>query len=144
MKHIRKFWKQKEVITYLFWGVMTTIVNYAVYFICTRIMQTGYLAANLTAWIFAVLFAYVTNKLFVFCTCWNSGSRLLRELISFVTGRVASLVIETMILYLFIDLMQFNDIIVKLFSNVIVVILNYIFAKLFTFRKNKELRGTNG
>ena len=70
--------------------------------------------------------------------------KLLREVSSFVTGRAASLVIETVILYVFIDWLHFNDIIVKLFSNVIVVILNYIFAKLFTFRNNKAMRGTNG
>ena len=145
MEYIRKAWQQhREVISYLFWGVMTTIVNYVIYFVCTRILQTGYLAANLIAWVFAVLFAYVTNKLFVFCTPWNSVCKLLREVSSFVTGRVASLVIETVILYVFIDWLHFNDIIVKLFSNVIVVILNYIFAKLFTFRNNKAMRGTNG
>lgn len=136
MDKIKKLWQQhREVITYIFWGVMTTIVNYAVYFVCTRILNVGYLAGNLTAWVFAVLFAYVTNKRFVFRTPWDSGIGILQELLSFVSGRVASLVIESVILYLFIDLMGFNDIIVKLFSNVIVVILNYIFAKLFTFRK---------
>ncbi len=139
MDKIKKLLRQhREVISYVFWGIMTTIVNYVVYFICTRLFGAGYIAGNIVAWILAVLFAYATNKKFVFCTPWDSLSRVVRELLSFVSGRVASLVIETVILYVFIDLLHFNDIVVKLFSNIIVVILNYIFAKVFAFRKKNN------
>lgn len=129
--------RYKEGITYILGGAMTTIVNYSVYIVCTRLLGMGYLAGNLSAWIVAVIFAYITNKYFVFQTPWYPA-RIIKECISFVIGRVASLAIESVILYLFIDILLFNDILVKIISNIVVVVLNYMFAKLFIFQKKEK------
>ena len=131
---IRIFRHHRESITYIFWGGATTIANYVIYFSCTHILNTGYITGNLIAWVFAVLFAYATNKKFVFRTPWISISNVIRELLGFISGRVASFIIETVILYLFIGVMKLNDNVVKVFSNVIVMIINYIYSKQFIFR----------
>lgn len=127
--------KYKELIQYGFWGVMTTLVNYIVYFGCTKLVEVDYLISNVIAWCVAVIFAFVVNKVFVFRSKSWSGKALLWEFGSFVSARVLSGVMETGLLWLFVEQLHFSDSVIKIVAGVLVVIINYFFSKLIIFRK---------
>jgi len=130
------FQAHHEKIMYLFFGGLTTAVNYAVYFICTRLFAQPELAANAVAWVVAVLFAFVTNRLWVF-ESKRKGGAVLRELGAFAAARVLSLLLEMGILFLFVTVWGMWDLPVKLAANVLVVVLNYFASKWIIFRKKK-------
>lgn len=133
----------KEVINYLIFGVLTTVVNIVVYYAMTW-GKTGNLAtqemliANLIAWVVSVIFAYITNKLFVFESKTTNAKELIKELSSFVWFRILSLILDMAVMFVTVDLIKLNDKIMKIVSNVLVVIANYIFSKLFIFNKSKK------
>ncbi|MCC0749636.1 GtrA family protein [Clostridioides sp. ZZV13-5731] len=129
------FKKHKETILYLFFGAFTTLVNIVSYLFFTRIISFNFMVANALAWILAVLFAYVTNKFFVFESKKVEIKFLFKEFLSFVSFRLLSGIIEMVIMYVMIDLLFVNDIIVKVFTNVVVIVLNYLFSKMIIFRK---------
>lgn len=130
------FAKYKQTILYLIFGVLSTIVNILTYVFCTRNLNIEFLISNWIAWIVAVLFAYITNKFFVFESKETNIKFLIKELSSFVSCRLLSGIIEMILMYTMISLMSLNDFIVKIITNVVVVILNFIFSKLIIF-KNK-------
>lgn len=129
------FKKHKETILYLFFGAFTTLVNIVSYLFFTRVLSFNFMVANALAWIIAVLFAYVTNKFFVFESKKVEIKFLFKEFLSFVSFRLLSGVIEMLIMYVMIDLLLMNDFIVKLITNIIVIILNYLFSKMIIFVK---------
>lgn len=129
--------KYRSQLIYLVFGVLTTVVNYLIYFPCDRLLHTAWLS-NSIAWVFAVLFAYVTNKPFVFGSHDWSMKTVAPEFIKFVGTRVASLGVENLILLVTVDLLGLNRIGWKLFASVLVVILNYVGSKLLVFRKEKQ------
>ena len=128
-----KYW---DIITYLFFGVLTTIVNYVVYLPFYNILGMSAVVSNGIAWVVAVAFAYLTNKPFVFRSHDWSAKTVIPELSRFVSCRVGSGLAETLILFLAVDLMGWNGNIWKLLTNVLVVVLNYIGSKFLVF-KNK-------
>ncbi len=128
---IEKYW---DVLSYLFFGVLTTVVTYLIYFPGDRLLHTAWLS-NSIAWVFAVLFAYVTNKPFVFESHDWSMKTVGPEFVKFVGTRIASLGAENLILLVTVDLLHWNRIGWKLFASVLVVILNYIGSTLLVFRK---------
>ena len=130
------FAKYKQTILYLIFGVLSTIVNILTYTFCTRNLNIEFLISNWIAWIVAVLFAYITNKFFVFESKKINIKFLIKELSSFVSCRLLSGIIEMILMYTMISLMSLNDFIVNIITNVVVVILNFIFSKLIIF-KNK-------
>ncbi|UWD49986.1 GtrA family protein [Clostridioides difficile] len=129
------FKRHKETILYLFFGAFTTLVNIVSYLFFTRVISFNFMIANAFAWIIAVLFAYVTNKFFVFESKKVEIKFLFKEFLSFVGFRLLSGIIEMVIMYIMIDLLFVNDIIVKVFTNVVVIVLNYLFSKMIIFRK---------
>lgn len=129
--------KYRSQLIYLVFGVLTTVVNYLIYFPCDRLLHTAWLS-NSIAWVFAVLFAYVTNKPFAFESHDWSMKTVAPEFIKFVGTRVASLGVENLILLVTVDLLGWNRIGWKLFASVLVVILNYVGSKLLVFRKEKQ------
>lgn len=126
--------KYRAELIYLVFGVLTTAVNYIIYFPCDRLLQTAWLS-NTIAWVVAVLFAYVTNKPFVFGSHDWSMKTVAPEFLKFVGTRIASLAAENLILLVAVDMLHWNRIGWKLFASVLVVILNYIGSKLLVFRK---------
>lgn len=132
--YIRKYW---EVLSYLVFGVLTTIVNYLIYIPCYQLMGMSATVSNMIAWVVAVAFAYLTNKPFVFRSKDWSLKTVIPELSKFVSCRVASGVLETVILLITVDILGWNGLIWKLFTSVLVVVLNYIGSKLLVFRKSK-------
>lgn len=132
------FYKYKELVLYMLWGAATTAVNYSAYFLCTRLGQMHYIAANTLAWLAAVLFAFWSNKRFVFeSKCWALRVAV-PEFCKFTGARLLSGVLETGILWLCVDQWHFHDGLTKLLASVLVIILNYIFSKLFIFRRGQE------
>ena len=125
----------KEIISYLFFGVCTTVVNFVIYFACTNLLDLNYLLANALSWVGAVAFAYVTNRIWVFKSK-NRGIRaIFKEITAFVGCRLLSGVMDMLIMFVGVDLMGISDGITKMITQVVVVVLNYVFSKLIIFRK---------
>ena len=127
--------KHKAVILYLIFGGLTTLINIAVYWLCERGAGLSTASSNVIAWIFAVLFAFATNKIFVFESRSREFKLVVRELGSFVLARLISGGVDMGIMLLGVDVLHIDSLIVKITSNVVVVILNYIASKYIIFRK---------
>lgn len=135
---IRKlFHKYYDVLAYLVFGVLTTAVNYLIYLPCYNLLQLPAVVSNLIAWVGAVAFAYLTNKPFVFRSHDWSAKTVIPELTKFVSCRVASGAAESAILWITVDILGWNGNLWKLFTSVLVVVLNYIGSKLVVFRKSE-------
>jgi len=132
--HTSWYHKYKEGLLYLFFGGCTTLVN-IISFAILRLFKLDVYISNGIAWILSVLFAFVTNKIFVFESRGKSKKETLREGISFFGFRVLSLLFDMAIMYLLIDVINGNEIVAKVVSNVVVIVLNYIFSKVFIFKK---------
>lgn len=126
--------KYRELILYLIFGVLTTLVNYISWWVMEPFFASSTVPVT-AAWIISVLFAYVTNRKFVFESKVTGGKALLKELLSFLTARILSGVLDLCIMWVFADWLRFDNRVVKLVSNVFVVIFNYIASKLVIFRK---------
>ncbi|MDE6923097.1 MAG: GtrA family protein [Oscillospiraceae bacterium] len=130
--------KHRELVSYVFWGVMTTAVNYAAYFLLRNVLLVPLVAGNVTAWAVSVLFAYFVNKLFVFRSKDWTWRVALRELWQMAASRLFTLGLETGILWLFVKKLLLNEFIVKLGANVVVVIANYVLSKFIIFKKKPD------
>lgn len=131
---IQKHW---EVLSYLFFGGLTTLVNWVVYFPLTEWWTMSASLGTAIAWVAAVLFAFLTNKPFVFRSHDWSLPVVIPEFLKFVGCRVGSGFAELLIMLLTVDILSWNNLLMKLLASVIVVILNYIGSKLLVFRKQK-------
>ena len=127
--------KHYDVLAYLVFGVLTTVVNYVIYLPCYNLLGYSAAVSNLIAWVVAVAFAYLTNKPFVFRSHDWSAKTVIPELTKFVSCRVASGAAESVILLLTVDILHWNGNVWKLITSVLVVVLNYIGSKLLVFRK---------
>lgn len=124
-----------DIVTYLFFGVLTTVVNYLVYLPVYNLLHLSAAFSNAIAWVAAVAFAYLTNKPFVFKSHDWSRQTVIPELTRFVSCRLASGILETAILFVTVDLLHWNGNIWKLVVSVLVVVLNYVASKLLVFKK---------
>lgn len=136
-KIVDLFKKYKEVIMYLIFGVLTTVVSLVSYYLLTITIlnpENGFqlLIANIISWILSVAFAYITNRKYVFD---SKSNNYLKEITSFVGGRVATLLMDVLIMFVFVTFLHFNDKLFKLISQAIVIVANYIISKLFVFKK---------
>lgn len=135
MERVRElFIKYQELLSYLFFGVLTTVVNYVSYLLLAPFFGTTTIPTAI-AWVLSVAFAYLTNRRWVFRSQAKGAAAILREAGSLVGARLISGVIDVGIMWVFADRLGFNDKLVKLASNVFVVIFNYIASKLIIFRK---------
>lgn len=129
------FHKHYDILVYLVFGVLTTVVNYIVYLPCYNLLRLSATVSNVIAWAAAVAFAYVTNKPFVFHSHDWSAKTVIPELTKFIGTRLGSGGLETLILLVFVDMLKGNGNVWKLLTSVLVVVLNYIGSKLLVFRK---------
>ena len=127
--------KYKEVLLYLFFGGLTMIVSIGSYAICYLTFVFNALFANIISWILAVLFAFYTNRIWVFRAPTNSVNDFLKQMLSFCSGRIVTLIIEEAILFIFITCMHYNSVGVKIAAQIVVIILNYVMSKLWVFKK---------
>lgn len=140
MKRIKELYdKYKEIINYLIVGVLTTIVALLVYYISVNTfldpdIPVQLQIANILSWIAGVTFAYFTNRKYVF---ESKEENSVKEASKFVASRIITLFMDMFVMWLGVSFLHFNDKIMKLVSQVIITISNYIFSKLFVFTKNK-------
>lgn len=128
----------KEQINYLVFGVLTTAINIVVYYFAYNILTISNVISNIIAWILSVLFAYITNKYWVFENYNNKISELIYEIFSFFGCRLATGLIDLLIMYITVDILSLNSLVMKIISNVIVIILNYIASKIIVFKNKKS------
>ena len=134
------YFKYKEIVNYLIFGVLTTVISLLIYYILVFTILNPENAfelqiANIISWIAGVIFAYVTNRKFVFESKENNR---FKEASKFVTSRIITLLIDMLIMFLAVTTLHFNDKIIKLISQVIVIVSNYVFSKLFVFVKKEK------
>lgn len=123
-----------ELVTYVIVGGLTTLVNFVVFFICTYVSMHWFFA-NVISWVFAVLFAYVANRKYVFKSNDNDKKA---EFIQFVGLRLVTLVVESALMFVFIQLMNVNENLSKIVVSFVTVIGNYVFCKFMIFKPVKK------
>ena len=135
------FLKYKELILYVFFGGLTTLVNWGSYWVLADIFHVPYLWATAIAQILSILFAYVTNRVWVFESRAKGFTAVFWEMVRFFGCRGASFVLDLVCMRVGVGGLHINDKVMKLLSNVIVIIVNYVFSKVFVFRKPREKQG---
>ena len=126
--------KYRQLLAYFFWGGGTTIVNFGVYFLFTRVIVLDFVIANIVAWAASVLFAFFVNKILVFHSQIWKLDRLFPEFVKFVGARVFSGIMETALLWLSVDILLLDDRLMKILVSILVVVSNYVLSKLFIFK----------
>lgn len=152
MQNVRSLLKKhKELILYVIFGGLTTLVNYVVYFLC-KAVGLSYSPATVVAWLVAVGFAYVVNRVWVFESKSCGVRAVLREIVLFVGARLLSLVLELAVMFVGMDLLHAGHLIIvisatalplgefltKTVAQILVVLSNYVFSKLVIFRKQRS------
>ena len=145
MNLIQKIWQIiaglyewfRELFWYGIFGVLATIINMVAFWLFSDVFSVHYMVANVIAWVIAVAFAYVTNKLWVFESKRWERSIWIPECISFVSARLATGLLDMGLMYLMISIIGVPKMWAKLVSNVVVIIGNYVLSKLVVFRKRK-------
>lgn len=122
----------------MIFGGITTGVNILVYLLCTRMLNVDEMISNVAAWALAVLFSFITNKFFVFQSRFFDKKAFLKEFYSFTGCRLLTGLFDMVFMYVFIRICSFNDILVKIGDNIIVILLNYLASKFWIFRKEGE------
>ena len=130
------FSRNKEKILYLFFGGLTTLVSLMAYFIITHTLLNPNVSfelqvANIISWIAGFLFAFFTNHKYVF----NSDNKKSKEFFKFLLARISTLFLDMLIMYIFVAVLKYNDLVIKLLSQGIIIVTNYFLSKLFVFKK---------
>lgn len=131
--------KYREPLMYLVFGVLTTLVNWAGYWLLTDLLHAHYMAATVVSQLAAILFAYVTNRIWVFESKVRGAKGIAIEMAKFFGARGISLLLDMGCMFLGVTVLCINDKLMKIIANIIIIIANYIFSKIFVFRK-----GTSG
>lgn len=130
--------KYKEILLYLFFGGLAFIISIASYAFANIELGMNELIANVVSWILAVLFAFITNRIWVFQAPTKTTGEFIKQITSFFAGRIATFVVEEVILLVFITWLGFNSIGVKVVAQIVVIVLNYVISKLVIFKKDEE------
>ena len=124
--------ENKEIVLYLIFGVLTTLVNILSYLFFSKILGINNLLSNIIAWFLSIIFAYVTNRILVF---ESKNEKILHEFALFISGRGLSGILDSLLFYILVILLMFNDVVSKIFINIIVVIINYVLSKKIIFKE---------
>lgn len=132
--------KYKDLIPYAVFGVLTTLVNIGTYWLFAHPLNLPIMASTILAWILSVLFAYLTNRKWVFHSEADTAKAVIKEIIYFFSCRLATGVLDWVSMFVFVDIMRLNDMWVKVIANVVVILLNYVASKfvIFKHRRNEE------
>lgn len=132
---IRLYKKYREIINYLFFGVLTTLISVGSYYVLGLLWDLTnnilFILANVTSWILAVIFAYITNKKYVF----QSDSKKIFEFFKFVFSRVFTLLMEVVGMYLLVKVIKIDNMIAKIMMQFLVIVSNYIISKVLVFKR---------
>ena len=135
MKEIKLLLKKyKNFILYVGFGIITTAINIILYWLLYNILDVSNVPSNIIAWIGAVIFAFLTNKNLVFGSSSWDKKTVINELWKFIGARLATGGIDLLIMFLFVDIWQFNGLLIKIIANIVVIILNFILSKLVVFK----------
>ena len=137
IEKIKRLLANREIVLYLLFGVLTTVVDWAVSFALYHTPLNTHLA-NVIAWAAAVLFAYQTNRVWVFESKRVGVVPVLRELGSFAGGRVATLVMQELVFLALHDMLHISEYVVKVIAAMLVVVGNYVISKWVVFRKDED------
>lgn len=139
---INLYKKYQEIINYLIVGVLTTVVSIVTYFLFSLVLDIEnnilFILANVLSWICAVIFAYITNKKFVFNTTTSNKKEEIKVFSMFVSSRITTLLIELAFMFITVKVILIDDKIAKVIAQFIVIVLNYILSKLFVFKKKNN------
>lgn len=133
MKNLIK--NHRDLILYLIFGICTTLVNMFTYWFCAHILNFSVIFSTIIGWILSVLFAYITNRTWVFQSKATGSKQILKEITSFFSCRLLTGILDLIIMFVFVDILGMNDMLIKIISNVVVIVLNYIASKLLIFKK---------
>lgn len=136
----RFYLKYKEWILYVFFGGLTTLVNWGIYWVLADFLLVPYLWATAVAQLAAILFAYLTNRKWVFESRVSGFRGIALEMARFFGCRGASFFLDLGCMYVGVDLLHWNDKLMKLLSNVIVILVNYVLSKIFVFRSSRHTK----
>lgn len=140
--NMKQLWeKYKSLVLYAVFGVLTTLVNMGAYWLCFNAIGMPNVPATVIAWLLAVCFAFITNKLWVFDSKSFDKKTLRHEIPTFFGARIATGLLDVLIMYVAVDVLKWDSMVWKLISNVIVIVLNYIASKLVIFKKKEEKKG---
>ena len=134
---IKNLWfKYKELFFYGVFGVGATVINIVSYRVLANTFGKKYfLIANIIAWILAFIFAFITNKLFVFeSRSWETQIAM-KEFVGFLSARLATGILDTVLMWLFVSIISLDDTLSKIIINILVIIINHIASKFFIFKK---------
>ncbi|MCI8326431.1 MAG: GtrA family protein [Lachnospiraceae bacterium] len=137
-KRLELWKKYREMILYVIFGGATTLVNIVVYYICAHPCRIKVVPSSVIAWIVSVVFAYITNKLWVFHSTEMDYRVLLREVLSFFSARLLTGILDVGAMQLFVNVLGWNDMAVKVCLNIVVIVLNYIASKFLIFKKVRQ------
>lgn len=127
--------KNRSVILYVIFGVLTTLVNIVSYWLLTRWLKQSVNAATVLAWILSVLFAYITNRTWVFDSEAIQPSEVIREIVSFFLARLSTGLLDWLFMFVFVTRLSLPDMPVKIASNILVIVLNYVLSRFLVFKK---------
>lgn len=135
MKSIKEIYRRyRSILLYIIYGICTTIVNIVCYYICSSQLNLSTVCSTIIAWIAAILFAFITNRKYVFRSSGYTFEKILIEFIKFLVSRVITGIIDIIGMYILVDILLFSGLISKAMINVLVIILNYIFSKKVVFK----------
>lgn len=127
----------KEIILYLVFGVLTTLINIVVYYLFASVLNLSTFLSNAIAWFLSVMFAYVTNRYFVFSEHAIGFKSVVFECFKFYSGRIFTGVVDMALMVFLVDVCHYDDFIVKIIVNIVVVVLNYVISKLLIFKRKE-------
>lgn len=126
--------KYKDVLLYIFFGGLTTIVSIIVFWLFSDKAELHELLANTISWVVSVTFAFFTNRTWVFHSPTKTKKAFIMQAGGFYGGRVLTYLLEQLCLFIFVTLLAYNEMLIKVIATIIVLILNYIISKLFVFK----------
>jgi len=130
--------KYKAPILYVFFGGVTTVINIVTYYICYELLEMGNDLSNVISWIITVTVAYVTNRIWVFESKGHGLKAILYEVSTFFACRIATGVLDFVIMHIGVDVMYGPAVVLKIISNILVIVLNYVASKLIIFKRGNE------
>ncbi len=144
----RFYIKNKSVLLYLFFGGLTTLVSILTFWLAELFIRSDFnvsifgsmysvkvVLSNAISWICAVLFAFFTNRIWVFNSPTDSWTGFFKQMAAFFGGRFATFLLETAILVVFVSILDFNEMLMKIIAQLVVLVSNYVISKLIVFRK---------
>ena len=134
MKLKKLYSKYKDVLAYLVFGVFTTLINIITYWLMAYKLHQIVMVSTIVAWVVAVFFAYITNRKWVFHSECKDIKGIVKEISAFFSCRLATGIVDWLCMFVFVDLIKINDIVIKILANIVVIVLNYIASKLIIFK----------